>query len=446
MEKKTINRFAFSLLMSAALPFARGSFLSRITKLWFLLCFFMPSMVLSYEFPPERTLREADKELGWMFAPLPGCVEGVGCALPIAGLISNFYKSTDLVIIKTLAKGDIEATVVQLQKFPIIDEKLLLKVLYYDWDISFLSYDRGIHSGKNDYYQTFENLNTSTINLQSQFYNQHLEIQIGYSSGGTKISKIFDADGNQFSNIQSPLRTWVDHTIGTQIDLTDNHLEPREGIRFELLHNASNYGLSELSDYDVNSLNLTTYIPFLGSDTLLINVFQSRSYISEHGLTDENALRNKFSLGCDFEMEADACRNAETKRINYWRKRNQSGKATALGGLNRMRAYSLGRFYAGNSSNYALEYRLNFSEKQTPMNWIILGGVRTVLQASFFYEIGSVSDHISQLHEKMKSSFGVGFRAIISGLIYRIDIAKGEDGIAPTIFINYPLSLGTLGS
>ena len=111
-----------------------------------------------------------------------------------------------------------------------------------------------------------------------------------------------------------------------------------------------------------------------------------------------------------------------------------------------MRAYSLGRFYAANSSNYVLEYRLNYSEKITPMNWIVLGGVRTVLQASFFYEIGSVSDHVSQLHEKMKSSFGVGFRAIISGLIYRIDIAKGEDGIAPTIFINYPLSLGTLGS
>ena len=111
-----------------------------------------------------------------------------------------------------------------------------------------------------------------------------------------------------------------------------------------------------------------------------------------------------------------------------------------------MRAYSLGRFYAANSSNYVLEYRLNYSEKITPMNWIVLGGVRTVLQASFFYEIGSVSDHISQLHEKMKSSYGVGFRAIISGLIYRIDVANGEDGIAPTMFINYPLSLGTLGS
>jgi len=50
------------------------------------------------------------------------------------------------------------------------------------------------------------------------------------------------------------------------------------------------------------------------------------------------------------------------------------------------------------------------------------------------------------LHKNMRTSFGVGFRAIISGLIYRFDLAKGDDGIAPTLFINYPLSLGTLGS
>ena len=441
-----VKLFFSTLRVFTSLVCGSASSLSRRSKLLFLSCLLMPSLAFSFEFPPERTEREADKELGWMFAPLPGCVEGVGCAVPIAGLISNFYKSTDLVILKTLAKGDIEATVVQLQKFPIIDERLFLKVLYYDWDISFLSYDRGIHSGKDDYYQTFENLNTSTINLQSQFYNQHLEIQIGYSSGGTEISKIFDADENQFSNIQSPLRTWVDNTIGAQIDLTDNHLEPREGIRFELLHNATDYGLSDLSDYDVNSMNFTTYIPFLGSDTLLINAFQSRSYISEQGLTDENAFRNKFGLGCDLEKEAAACSVVEERRTQYWLERNRFGKASALGGINRMRAYSLGRFYAGNSSNYSLEYRLNFSEEQTPINWIIMGGMRTVLQAAFFYEVGSVSDDLSELHSNMRTSFGVGIRAIISGLIYRFDLAKGDDGIAPTLFINYPLALGTLGS
>ena len=415
-------------------------------KLWLFLFLLLPTIAFSYDFPPERTVREADKELGWMVSPLPGCVEGVGCAVPIAGLISNFYKSTDLVLIKTLVKGDIEATVVQIQKFPIIDDKLFIRVLHYNWDISLLNYERGIYSGKNNYYQTFENSNNSTINLQSQFYNQHLELQFGYSSGKSNITKIFDNKKNQFSNIKSTSRTWIDHTIGTQIDLTDNHLEPREGIRFELLHNATNYGLNVLSDYKVNSINLTTYIPFLGSDTLLINAFQSRSYISERGLTDKDELSNKLGLECDLEMKADACRDVQKMRTNYWLERNIYGKASALGGINRMRAYSQGRFFAGNSLNYVLEYRHNFSEKQTPINWIFIAGVRTVLQASFFYELGNVSDNISQLHKNLRSSYGLGFRAIISGLIYRLDLAKGDDGIAPTLFINYPLSLGSLGS
>jgi hypothetical protein len=31
-------------------------------------------------------------------------------------------------------------------------------------------------------------------------------------------------------------------------------------------------------------------------------------------------------------------------------------------------------------------------------------------------------------------------------LIYRFDLAAGDEGIAPTLFINYPLSLGALGT
>ena len=89
---------------------------------------------------------------------------------------------------------------------------------------------------------------------------------------------------------------------------------------------------------------------------------------------------------------------------------------------------------------------MNFSEKTTPINWIFLGGVKTVLQTAFFHEAGGVSDDISKLNQNLRSSYGLGFRAIISSLIYRFDLAVGDDGIAPTIFINYPLSLGSLGS
>ena len=123
------TKIFFPTFSNNTLVLVKGRFLFiRMAKFWFLLCLFLPSIAFSYEFPPERTVREADKKLGWMFAPLPGCVEGVGCAVPIAGLISNFYESTDLVLIKTLTKGDIEATVVQLQKFPVIDERVFFKV------------------------------------------------------------------------------------------------------------------------------------------------------------------------------------------------------------------------------------------------------------------------------------------------------------------------------
>ena len=64
----------------------------------------------------------------------------------------------------------------------------------------------------------------------------------------------------------------------------------------------------------------------------------------------------------------------------------------------------------------------------------------------FLYEAGGVSDDISKLNQNLRPSYGLGFRAIISSLIYRFDLAVGDDGLAPTIFINYPLSLGSLGS
>jgi len=432
--------------MLVALLIAIGPLLKRLSKLLFFLCFFMPSIVLSFEFSPERSENDAENEIGWLVAPLPIIVEGIGSGVPIAASISNVYRSTDLLMAKTFFKGDFEVSLFSISKFPVIDEKLLFSLGVTDFYMPFRSYDRGIDSGKEDYYQTLEKYNSNFVTFQSQFYNQRLEFLLTYSTGGTKLEKIFDVDGNDFSNIQSPQRNWVDHVIGTQIDLTDNHLDPSEGLRIGLLHSNTNYGLNELSDYAVDDLNITAYFPFFKIHTLLFNAFQSRSNITEKGLVDEDAVRNKFGLDCDLEKEAVACRNTETRRINYWLKRNRSSKATALGGLNRMRAYSQGRFYAANSSNYVLEYRLNYSEKRTPMNWIFLGGLRTVLQTSFFYETGSVADDISRLHQKMKSSFGVGFRAIISGLIYRFDLAKGEDGIAPTLFINYPLSLGSLGT
>ena len=407
---------------------------------------FIPSLVHANPFIPERTKTEAETELGWLVAPMPVNVEGIGFTVPIAGVFSNFYKTTDLLLVAPFIKGDIESKLLSVYKLPLYKESLFFTLNYYELLTGFRNYDRGIESGKKDYYQTLEKTDSTTYRMQAQFFEQRFEFQLGYSKGKTNINKIYDADGNYFSNILSPGRNWVDNIIGTQIDLTDNHFDPHQGFRLGLLHSSTNYGQDFLSDYSVNNLNASIYVPFFENDTLLFNFFQSQSEVTSSGLKDQTSLKGKMNLGCDLESENAQCKNIENRRVQYWLGRNKQGKASALGGLNRMRSYSYNRFFAKNSVNYTFEYRMNFSDKTTPINWIFLGGVKTVLQTSFFYEAGGVSDDISKLNKNFRTSYGIGFRALISSLIYRFDLAFGDDGFAPTIFINYPLSLGSLGS
>jgi hypothetical protein len=50
----------------------------------------------------------------------------------------------------------------------------------------FRSYDRGIDSGEEDYYQTLEKYNSNFVTFQSQYFQQRLEFLIRYSAGGTR--------------------------------------------------------------------------------------------------------------------------------------------------------------------------------------------------------------------------------------------------------------------
>lgn len=58
---------------------------------------------------------------------------------------------------------------------------------------------------------------------------------------------------------------------------------------------------------------------------------------------------------------------------------------------------------------------------------------------AFFYETGSVADHLDEPGSIMRSSYGAGFRIVTgSGLIFRADVATGSEGPATTMIIGYP--------
>ncbi|MCP4750315.1 MAG: hypothetical protein GY866_05450 [Proteobacteria bacterium] len=111
-----------------------------------------------------------------------------------------------------------------------------------------------------------------------------------------------------------------------------------------------------------------------------------------------------------------------------------------------MRAYDVERFRAGNSLYYGTELRISFSEDPVPVNLFFIGGIKTLLQVAFFAEAGSVNDNEDLLDDNLKTSYGVGFRATISKMVYRLDIAIGDEGTNITIFIDYPLDINPIVS
>ena len=75
----------------------------------------LPTIAFAKDWIPERTKTEADTELGWLVAPLPINVEGIGSTVPIAGIFSNFYKTTDLLFVAPFIKGKLGELIIDIR-------------------------------------------------------------------------------------------------------------------------------------------------------------------------------------------------------------------------------------------------------------------------------------------------------------------------------------------
>ena len=118
---------------------------------------------------------------------------------------------------------------------------------------------------------------------------------------------------------------------------------------------------------------------------------------------------------------------------------NTHGTASSLGGLNRLRSYPEGRYKGAHMQFIGTEIRWNVTEEYTPFNIVIMKDVRTAFQIAPFYEIGTVAELWSELWDITRSSYGVGFRMVTaSGLVYRLDLASGNEGFQTSIFFQYP--------
>ena len=111
-----------------------------------------------------------------------------------------------------------------------------------------------------------------------------------------------------------------------------------------------------------------------------------------------------------------------------------------LGGLTRMRGFSSSRFSDKSAIYYALEYRAIPKWNPIANTWL-----QKYLEVAWwqwvpFVEVGRVAGeyNLKRLHSDMKWDVGFGVRAMVKGLVVRIDTAASTEQVGVQMFISQP--------
>jgi len=389
--------------------------------------------------PVARRRDQFNTDYSYFIYPLAGEIPGLGNFHGIGTSILNIGDS-DTDFFGFNVGGDIKAEGYSLLNYHILEKRLLFDVGLYKHDVTYIWFQRGIDSPKDQYYLVSNEGRNALGQFTLTFDQRRIETYFRFAEGKSHNTKTTDQDLVQLSGATDEHRdgAW---TLGGIMDYTDDRLDPRQGYRLEaaLSHNRRSAAIDP--NYFVATYNATLFVPVRKWDTFAMNSYFSRAHVREQGETDFNVLSAMPEYDCFGSCSPDV-KDLIDQRIAA----NKFGTAALLGGTQRLRSFSNYRFRAGQAFFYGAEYRWNLTDEHRPFNIYLAKGIRTGIQLAFFAEQGSVADHSSQLFKNFKSSAGMGMRIVLTGVVIRMDYATGNEGSEFTVFIDYPWSMFSVDS
>lgn len=390
---------------------------------------------------PERRRDQFKGAPGYYIAPVPYSLAGIGDGIIFLGAALNIM-DTNTDAYGFAFTGDLEGFGAGVLDTHVIPETLILDATTQRINkVSITNYTkRGMDTDKDDY--TFVELGDIEFNLArltATFFDRRFEIYgMGYEAS-SKLKKVVEPDGTIITDVQDPKReAGQNATIGARFDLTDDYLDPRKGFRLDISSAWSPPKSSSSPDFYIMDYNATAYVPMGQRSTWAFNVFRSDAFVMRTGETDAAKIDSELGLNCGTiadPIEQKKCDQVIENIIAA----NTYGTVGSLGGTGRLRSYSHGRYNGAHSLFYGTEFRWNITEESTPFDIVIMKDVRTALQLACFYETGSIVDNIEELGSIMRSSYGAGFRIVTaSGLVFRADVANGDEGVSTTMIVGYP--------
>lgn len=394
-----------------------------------------------------RRRNQYGKDFAYFAFPFASDIPGYGSAVGGIGMASNIGGS-DTDVLGFYMDGDFSASGLTILDVNLMPKRLIFDVGLFDYRLAFNQYDRGIASDPDSYTRPEVKGNGATSQLTLTFLDRMLDVYGRYGSQSNHTLQVLDAAGNAFPSIDTRSTTWRTLSLGFILDVTDDRLDPRKGVRLEFARQSLLNDIDPIySTFSVYDTNLTFYLPVGRRNTWVFNAFKSDAVRDSLGSTDRTELTQRFGLNCSAivdPVEQASCNATESKRIDEILAANRYGSATPLGGTQRLRSFVNQRFHAGHAVAVGTEFRWNLTEENTLIDWVILRGIRTNIQTAFFAEAGSVADRRNELSDKLKYSYGVGLRVVFSGAVLRLDLAHGSEGLETQLFLNYAWSMFSL--
>lgn len=392
---------------------------------------------------PERRKHQYDTRFGYALFPYPYSLPGVGQGLGFVGGAMNI-DGTTADAYGMIFGGDVKGIAAG-----IADVQLVPRTLILDFGESRMSaatiqnYSvRGMNSDKNDYTNAeFGEVIYYGARMTASFSERRYEFYSAWYQGTLQLKNIRDKDGNIImpaddAEVQRGHAT----IVGARLDLTDDYADPHRGVRLDVSRTITPPKDSG-PDYYQQDYSLSAFVPIGKRNTWAFNFLRSDAHVNSIGETDRSVIEEQQGLQCEYIADPAQKRFCDNV-INNMIENNKYGTASSLGGFSRLRSYPTGRFKGAHTLFYGTEFRWNLTEESTPFDIFIMRDVRTCWQLAFFRETGSVADKREDLGDIWRSTTGIGLRMVTaSGMVFRADLATGQDGFSPSIFIGYPWEL-----
>ena len=390
----------------------------------------------------ERRRDQFTKEPGYYIIPMPYSLPGIGKGLVVGGAYNNIA-DTHSDVIGFVIGGDLEGVGLLSLDNHIIPNRLILDLsAQHLTKAAVRSYNsRGMSSSADDY--TILNLKDNdyyAARLTGTWWERRVEVYGGALDGRSHLEAIRDKDGNIIQTTSGAAQdSSTLFTLGVRLDWTDDYVDPRRGVRYQLSRWWANNDDPLTAEYYQIEHNLTGYIPVGKRSTWVFNYFQADAHVTRMGETDFATIEAQQGLNCsDPTLTAEQQLQCQ-QVINNIISNNTYGSVDSLGGWTRLRSYPDGRYKGAHALFLGTEFRWNLTEEFTPFDIWIARDIRTTIQLAFFYERGTIEDTKDKLGDVWRESYGVGVRIVTaSGLVLRGDIATGNEGTEISVIVGYP--------